>query len=543
MSENLNIMVVDDEKSILNIFSEYLNATTDYQVFTESNGLLALEIIKKHSIDCCFLDISMPIIDGVALAKQIHLYDKTIPIIMMTGNPSADNAIKTLKTGVVDFLTKPMDILQIPLIIKRVMKERSMFVDSLLLKELTQKNHELININQELQQKLKDVEIISLILQKLDQATTINYLIRMLVDLAGEITLCDEAFFCNFANNCTDPSILAAFSRSNSKPVSAAEKIASNNIKKVVDDKIPLIINGNGSNLCTMAVPLIIKSNVFGVLVLFINDHGRNFQRKDLYFINFLLKKASSLVENFALYENIFENLISSLYAFVETIEARDSYTKQHSHRVSLYAMSIAGAMSCTQEEIDKLNVAGLLHDIGKIGTPDHILLKPGALSGEEFDIIKNHPVTGSNIIGHFGMWIDERNIIRHHHERYDGTGYPDGLKGKEIPLLSRVLSVADVYDALTSDRSYRKRMQEDDALNIIRKNTGIQFDPEVVNAFFDSYRQNKIRQLSADNTKKEQDRLRGNTEHLTPSSQHGNLALINEYREGLMTLPISSAE
>ena len=528
MNEHLNIMVVDDEKPILNIFSEYLKATTGYHIFAESNGLLALEIIKSHAIDCCFLDISMPIIDGVDLAKQIHLHDKTIPIIMMTGNPSADNAIQTLKTGVVDFLTKPIDMFQIPLTIQRVMKERSLFVDSLLLKELTQKNFELININQELQQKLKDVEIISLILQKLDQATTIKNLIDTLVNLAGEITLCDEAYFCNFAHNCTDPSILGVFSRSNGKSASGAEKIASHNIKKVVDDGIPLIINGNGNNCCTMAVPLVIKSNVFGALVLFINDNARNFSKKDLYFMNFLLKKASSLVENFALYANVFENLVSSLYAFVETIEARDSYTKQHSHRVSLYAMSIAGAMNCTQEEIDKLNVSGLLHDIGKIGTPDHILLKPGPLSDEEFNIIKKHPVTGSNIIGHFGMWIDEQAIIRHHHERFDGTGYPDGLKGEEIPLLSRILSVVDVYDALTSDRSYRKKMREDDALNIIRENSGIQFDPKVINAFFDSHRQNKLRPLSAT---------------LSTSPQHGNVTLINAYREDLLPLPISSEE
>ena len=185
-------------------------------------------------------------------------------------------------------------------------------------------------------------------------------------------------------------------------------------------------------------------------------------------------------------------------------------------------------AMGCKQEEIDKLNVSSLLHDIGKIGTPDHILLKPRGLSDEEFNIIKKHPITGSNIIGHFGMWFDEQTIIKHHHEKFDGAGYPDGLKGEDIPLLSRILSVADVYDALTSDRSYRKRMQEDDALNIIRKNSGIQFDPKVVNAFFDSYRQNKIRPLSATSP---------------PSPQHGNVTPINAYREDLLTLPISSAE
>jgi putative nucleotidyltransferase with HDIG domain len=543
MNENLNIIIVDDEKPILYVFKEYLKATTGYQVFTESNGLHALEIIKREKIDCCFLDISMPIIDGVELAKQIHQYDKTIPIVMMTGNPSVDNAIKTLKTGVVDFLTKPIDMIQIPLIIQRVMRERSLFVDSLLLKEATQKNLELLKINQELQQKLKDVEIIGLILQKLEQATNIKNLIDTLVNLAGEITFCDESYFCNFAHNCTDPSILAVFSRSSDKSAAGPEKIASHNIKKVVDDGIPLIINGNGNKGGTMAIPLIIKSNVFGVLVLFMNDNARNFSKKDLYFMNFLLKKASSLVENLALYENIFENLVSSLYAFAEIIEARDPCTKQHSHRVSLYAMSIAGTMGCTQEEIDKLNVSSLLHDIGKIGTPDYILLKPGALSDEEFNIIKKHPITGSNIIGHLGMWIDEQTIIRHHHERFDGTGYPDGLKGEEIPMLSRILSIADVYDALTSDRSYRKKMQEDDALNIIREKSGTQFDPEMVNAFFDSYKQNKIHRLSADDEQKEQNQNSQESRILNPSPQHVNVMLINARHEDLLPLPISYVE
>ena len=146
--------------------------------------------------------------------------------------------------------------------------------------------------------------------------------------------------------------------------------------------------------------------------------------------------------------------------------------------------MSIAKAYGCSQDEIAKLNVSGNLHDIGKIGIPDTILLKPGRLTDEEYKIIKKHPVIGSNIIGHFGMWTDEQSIIRHHHERFDGKGYPDGLKGEEIPLLSRILSVADVYDALTTDRSYRRKMSDHVAVKIIRENAGSQFDPKVVNIF-----------------------------------------------------------
>jgi len=156
--------------------------------------------------------------------------------------------------------------------------------------------------------------------------------------------------------------------------------------------------------------------------------------------------------------------------------------------------MSIAKANGCPQDEIAKLNVSGNLHDIGKIGIPDSILLKPGRLTDEEYEIIKKHPVIGSNIIGHFGMWTDEQSIIRHHHERFDGKGYPDGLKGEEIPLLARILSVADVYDALTTDRSYRRKMPDHVAVKIIRENAGSQFDPKIVNIFLKLHNRGEIK-------------------------------------------------
>jgi len=139
------------------------------------------------------------------------------------------------------------------------------------------------------------------------------------------------------------------------------------------------------------------------------------------------------------------------------------------------------------------LNVAGNLHDIGKIGIPDSILLKPGRLTEEEFEIIKKHPLIGSNIIGHLGMWTDEQRIIRHHHERYDGNGYPDRLIGQDIPLLSRILSVADVFDALTTDRAYRKKMPDDIAVNIIKENQGSQFDSEIASVFLELYHHGKL--------------------------------------------------
>ena len=149
--------------------------------------------------------------------------------------------------------------------------------------------------------------------------------------------------------------------------------------------------------------------------------------------------------------------------------------------------------LGCTREQIDILNFAGHLHDIGKIGIRDDILLKPGRLSTEEFEKIKQHPVIGANILEQLGLWENERLIIRCHHERFDGTGYPDGLKQTEIPFLARILSVADVYDAIASDRAYRKKMEESVILKIMSDGSGSQFDPDIIAAFMQAYKDGLI--------------------------------------------------
>ena len=177
-----------------------------------------------------------------------------------------------------------------------------------------------------------------------------------------------------------------------------------------------------------MLVPLKIRQTVFGVLMAALENDPPNYTEKDLYYLSFMAQNAANAIENLALYENIYENLFATLYAFVNAIEARDRYTQQHSSRVTAFTIEIGKAMGCTPEELDTLNFAGHLHDIGKIGIRDDILLKPGRLTEEEFAKIKEHPVIGANIVEQLGFWERERQIIRCHHERYDGKGYPDGL-------------------------------------------------------------------------------------------------------------------
>jgi response regulator RpfG family c-di-GMP phosphodiesterase len=488
MNENLRILVVDDEECILDIFKSYFESAPDYTLLTANDGLEALEIIKTDQISCCFTDLAMPRLDGLELARRIYQYDNTIPVVVMTGYPSMDIAIETLKNGVVDFITKPFNMEQILPTISKVISARSTFVENILLKEEIDKSKKLTEINNELTRKIKEIETINLILQDLDQAKSSRDIFKKLVNLSGKITQCDEAHFCFFTQEMKNYEIITSFYKDGCITAEDSEIIEEEMLGKIAADGIPYLIKRKNDQGNIIAIPLKIRSRVFGILASVINGKEKSFSEKDIYFLNFLLEKASFSIENLALYENIYENLFSTLYAFVETIEARDPYTKQHSASVSGYAMSIARESGCSQEEIAKLDISGNLHDIGKIGIPDSILLKQGKLNDDEYEIIKKHPVIGSNIIGHLGMWMDEQDIIRHHHERFDGKGYPDRLKGEEIPLLARILSVADVYDALTTDRSYRQRMSNKVAAEIIKENSGTQFDPEIVDVFFNLY-------------------------------------------------------
>jgi len=189
-------------------------------------------------------------------------------------------------------------------------------------------------------------------------------------------------------------------------------------------------------------------------------------------------------MENVALYEGLYENMLSTLKSMAKILDARDPHTSQHSTRVTNFSLAIADVLELPQDEKDVLYIAASLHDIGKVGIPDSILLKPDKLTDEEFTTIKRHPDIGADILKQLPPMARETEIIRFHHEHYDGKGYPLGIGGREIPLLSRIITLADSYDAMTSDRPYRKGLAINKAIEEIRRCTGTQFDPELATLF-----------------------------------------------------------
>ncbi|MEY8284998.1 HD-GYP domain-containing protein [Lachnospiraceae bacterium 50-23] len=189
---------------------------------------------------------------------------------------------------------------------------------------------------------------------------------------------------------------------------------------------------------------------------------------------------------SFKLYLEMKDVYIETVYALTKAVEAKDEYTDGHSKRVAEYAEKLSVKMKLRDKRVETLKTAALLHDVGKIGIKDDILNKPGKLTDEEFEAIKKHPEIGTKILSSVDFLKDAREIILKHHEKYDGSGYPSGLKDDEVPIEAYILSVADAFDAMTSDRSYRKGMTVEKALSIIKEDAGTHFHPLVAENFIE---------------------------------------------------------
>lgn len=257
----------------------------------------------------------------------------------------------------------------------------------------------------------------------------------------------------------------------------------------------PVLIKGHegddsDSSLC---VPLLANRQVLGVLNIRTKTDGSDFTQQDLELASQLANIAAAAIENAELHDQLQSLFLSTVSALANSIDARDPYTKGHSERVTAYAVMIAEGLDLGPEELELLRYAGLLHDIGKIRIRDHILHKPGRLTDLEFSEMKKHPEYGVEIMQPVNAFKHILPAMLHHHERYDGRGYPHGLAGQEIPLTARILCVADCFDAMTSDRPYRKGMPVADAVAELARNKKTQFDPEMVEIFLRLVEQGRV--------------------------------------------------
>ena len=233
-----------------------------------------------------------------------------------------------------------------------------------------------------------------------------------------------------------------------------------------------------------LCVPLKSHSRILGFIHVDTLAASDAFSRDDLRLLSAIGMQAGIAIENARLFEKLQELMFGSIRALVATIEAKAPYWRYHSQRVADISLTLAKELGLSAAEQKTIELASLLHDVGKIGTPETILNKDAALTPQQRAVVHSHSTRGANIIGNIKGIEDIVQAVRHHHERFDGTGYPDGLKSEAIPLYSRIIALADAYDAMTSIRPYRQNKPLAEVITEIKKGAGSQFDPVIVDGF-----------------------------------------------------------
>ncbi|CCO08184.1 HD-GYP domain-containing protein [Desulforamulus hydrothermalis] len=255
-----------------------------------------------------------------------------------------------------------------------------------------------------------------------------------------------------------------------------------------------------------MAVPLQVDQAVIGVLILMHrhqgqDDHCIEYTDHDRKTVLAFAGQAAFILDNTRMKieygrQDVY---LKSISALSSAIDAKDAYTRNHSRNVARYAVALGEGLGLSGEELTHIHFGAILHDIGKIGVPEYILNKPGRLSQEEFQAIKEHPATGARILAPIDFLKESLNVVLYHHERYDGSGYPEGLKGESIPYTARLVSIADAWDAMTSQRSYRAALPVAAAVRELQQAAGTQFDPVMVKVFTDLVKHNPAMMCAGD--------------------------------------------
>ena len=237
-----------------------------------------------------------------------------------------------------------------------------------------------------------------------------------------------------------------------------------------------------------ICAPLIARRKPIGVIEVLNKLDGSDFTGNDLETLVSVAATAAMVIDNARLNQTVLNSYKSTIKALASAIYAKDPYTRGHSQRVTEYALLAANSLSLSRDQLEVLEYAGILHDIGKIGIADSILTKPKALTVEEQKIMRRHSVIGANMLKDIPFLEEARILVRHHHERYDGKGYPAGLQGEAIPLGARLISVADAFDTMTTDRIYRAALSINYAIRELNRFSGTQFCPAAVKTFISSF-------------------------------------------------------
>ncbi len=457
-SKEKRILIVEDNAAVQNLYREILKKHS-YEVEIQDNISGAIDLLKKNRFDLIILDLQLPGEDGMLFLKDIKKLEMEVPpVIVCTGLGSVENAVDAIKNGASDFITKPFTIESLISAIERNIKIS------------------------EIEKKISEIEMVRSIFELnriIISITDIEELCTGVIDLVYNLIKPDAAFL-YFRDDDTGRFFLRRTKGSLTE--TGFPVVLSLDDIKFFSEKNSANFHRIDSNF--FEVRLFGKRDMIGILRFY--SKQKNFDDRELDFLSVFGTQIGIALENAKLLQQLQDSYISSISSLVNSLEAKDAYTKNHSEQVAYYAVAIGRILGLDADSLESLRNAAYLHDLGKLGIKDEIISKRTSLSEEEFEVIKKHPLITKDILRPLRIKKEEIDACLYHHERFDGTGYPEGLAGEKIPLMARILAVADSLSAMISERPYRKKMEIKDAVEELKRNVGRQFDEKVVNALID---------------------------------------------------------
>jgi response regulator RpfG family c-di-GMP phosphodiesterase len=465
------ILIVDDESSILEVIQEMLS-NQPYEVQLADSFKDAKEILKEKEISIVLTDLLLDDGSGVDVMAAAQKYHPNAKVILMTGKPTIQNAISVIKKGAFDYLVKPFNMENLLATIKRAAYQNRLEEENVRLNEIMS----YYAISEAMGSVIEPSKLLKLIIDTVVREFNADYAALHLVKGNGEISA--------EKNVCKHPELLEPL---NEFSQMLAEDVYQKSRPRLISDKEAYALTGTKiirSSICQL---LIAKGVTIGTLSLTRTNDIHHYTTGNLSTLSLFASKAAISIENSKLYKDLEDAYFDTVEALANAIEARDRYTAGHTNRVWRMTVKTAQALEWDDTKIKELRMGAILHDVGKIGVPDAILNKQGPLDPNEQEIMKTHPELGVRMIEKVNFLKPAIPYILYHHERWDGAGYPQGLKGEEIPIEGRLLAVADTFDAITSNRPYRKGQSIEKALDEIKKNAGTQFDPQIAEIFLEA--------------------------------------------------------
>ena len=467
------ILVVDDEPVIREVLSDLL-VSEGYTVRTAENGAVALEELMRAPYNLVLTDLKMPVMGGEELLARLAENNIKKIVIVLTAFATVETAIQTMKNGAYDYVMKPFKIDEITLIVRRALEKDRLERENIQLKEAQR----LYEISEAMSSTLSLDRLLGIIIQSAKRESESDVVSLVLRDRE------DEKWYSKICD--TDIPDLSSDEIDEFLDLGAMGEVHASGTSILLPPGSPEPyvcgrLNAGRKLHSLVSVPLAIRGQVTGMLNVLSFNQRRIFLEGDRRTLYILASRAANAIENARLHEELKAVFLQTIEGFAYAIDAKDPYTHGHSRRVTHYCELIARRMELAEAEVEKIRNAAVLHDIGKIGLRLESLNKPLPLSAEERRVFETHPQKGCKILAPIHFFEELMPIIYHHHEHYDGTGYPAGKAAEEIPLGARILAAADAYDAMTSDRPYRKAMSLEEAVQELREHAGTQFDPEVV--------------------------------------------------------------